>query len=143
MNLVHALNDTFLIRPVVSRRSALSGQGDPLAADKEGTQSAEVGEAQGVFVDPKTLASFPVAAAVVTTVTQVVVKITNGSTAWIALVVALVIGALIVAITMTDVGARPKTKLEWIITLVTAAINSLLLYAAVVGIQQISLHSST
>jgi hypothetical protein len=56
----------------------------------------------------------------------------------VALIVSLLVGALIVAITMTEPTARPKTVLAWIITTAVAVINPLLLYAGVIGIGKIT-----
>lgn len=102
-------------------------------------QAAEPkGAGQGVFVDAKSLASFPIAAAVVTTISQIAVKVLGGDLAWVALAVALAVGALIFAITMSDPGARPKSLLNWAIAVAIAIVNSLLLYAAVIGIDQLA-----
>jgi hypothetical protein len=134
VNLVHALNDTFLIRPVVIRRSAAAEEALAVEADTEN----EAQTTQGVFVDPKTLASFPIAASVVTTISQIVVRAMGGNMVIVALIVSLLIGALIVAITMSEPTARPRKLLEWVITIAIAVINSMLLYAAVVGVGQIT-----
>jgi|ERR1035437_3868412 sensor c-di-GMP phosphodiesterase-like protein len=131
MNLAHTLSDVFVIRPVVIR----GGMTQTLESVEAEVQP---GTAQGVFVDPKSLASFPIAAAVVTTISQIVVRVMKAEMIWVALIVSLLIGALIVAITMTDPNARPKSKLEWAISLAIAVINCLLLYAAVIGIDQLA-----
>jgi len=56
----------------------------------------------------------------------------------VALILSLLIGALIVAITMSEPSARPKNKREWTIPLGIVMINSLLRYAAVLGIGEIA-----
>ena len=95
------------------------------------------GPGRGAFVDPISLASFPVAAAVVSTLTQIAVRALGWTVNSVAFIVALLIGALIFLITMTDPQARPKTWKEWLIAASIAFINSMLLYAATVGINQL------
>ncbi len=121
MDAVHTINDVFLTHPVAVARN---------------TAAAET--AQGVFVDPKTLASFPIATAVVTAISQIIVRTVSGANmAWVALAVSFAIGGLIFAITMTEEKARPHGALAWTIAVGVAIVNSLLLYAAASGVGQI------
>jgi len=124
MGLSNSLADFFVLRSALVSTPTVS-QGGAV-------------ESQGIFVDPKSLASFPVAAAVVATLSQIAIKISGGQLASVALIVALVVGALIFAITMGEPTARPKTPLDWAIAVAIAIINSLLLYASVVGIKQLA-----
>lgn len=93
---------------------------------------------QGVFVDPKSLVSFPIATAVVSTIAQALIRLIHGHSAIIGLSVAVAVGGLIFAVTMSDSSARPQTKVGWAVAVSIAVINSLLLYAAMVGIGQLN-----
>jgi len=125
MTLVNSLSDFFIFRfPARTRDLA------PAATAAE--------EAQGVFVDPKSLASFPIAAAIATTLSKIAVRWWSGADIlWVALPVALLVGALIFAITISDASARPKKLLEWVIAIAIATVNALMLYATVIGIDQL------
>jgi hypothetical protein len=134
MSLIGTLNDVFIRPDVVRSRSEVV---DLEAADAVVAQPQEIAT-QGVFVDPKSLASFPIAAAVVTTLAKIAERMLQADPFWVALAVSFAVGALIVAITMTEPTARPKGRLQWTITIAIAVINSGLLFAAVVGIDQIA-----
>ena len=105
--------------------------------EAESQNTAPQTNSQGVFVDPKTLVSFPIATAVASTISQVLVGLSGEKSPLIGLVVALAIGGLIFAITMSDANARPTTRMGWAVASGIALINSLLLYAAMVGIGQL------
>jgi hypothetical protein len=120
------LSTAFVSPQLVSKDSRVS----PDAVEPE-TSS------QGVFVDPKTLLSFPIATAVTSSLSQVLANLTGIDLKTIGFIVALLVGGLIFAITMSDRSARPKTGMAWAVAIGIAAINSLLLYAAMVGINKI------
>jgi len=134
MQLVHAINDVFLSRPVAARRPAVSE-----AARTEKTQEDQSATYQGVFVDPKALASFPIAAGVVATISKIILAARPGANMlWVALAVSIAIGGLMIVITTADKPSRPQGAVRWVITIAVGLINSLLLCAAVIGVSQLT-----
>lgn len=100
-------------------------KGTPLAA--------AAGTAEGVFLSAKSLLSFPIASAVVTTLWKL------SSHYWkvgdiAVLIISLLVGALIFAISISDTSARPQGFLGWIIAIGIALINSLFLAASSLGL---------
>lgn len=89
----------------------------------------------GVFVAPQTLVTFPVASAAVTTVWQVLGRLTSwGKPEYVLLIIALVVGLLIYLATVSK-GTDLKQK---IIEIGVAIINSFTIAAAALGIGEIT-----
>jgi hypothetical protein len=95
--------------------------------------AAAAGSAEGVFLSAKSLLSFPIASGVVTMLWKLsshYLKV--GDIA--VLIISLLVGALIFAISISDSSARPQGFLGWVIAIGIALINSLFLAASSLGL---------
>jgi hypothetical protein len=91
-----------------------------------------------VFSAPQSLVAFPIATSLIATVTRAARTIgrMESDSPWVPLFAALLAGVVIFGLTMTDADSRPKTAAGWAIAACTAAINSLLLFVAALGIEK-------
>ena len=92
----------------------------------------------GIFTATQSVVAFPVSVSIVATIARA--SHTIGRTAFdsiaVPLVASLVVGALLVGVTMSDPRARPRDARGWGITVVVAIVNSLVLFAAALGIEK-------
>jgi hypothetical protein len=89
-----------------------------------------------VFITPQSLASFPVASALVTTLWALSTKMfpTWGASTAVLLVLSLVVGGIIFSISVSAPTSQPKDFKGWLVGGAIAVINSLLLAAAALGV---------
>ena len=94
--------------------------------------------AAGVFTSMQSIVAFPVSVSVVATIARG--SHTIGRTAFDAIAVplaaAFIVGALLVSLTMTDSRARPRGLRGWAVAVAIAIVNSLVLFAAALGIEK-------
>jgi hypothetical protein len=94
--------------------------------------------AAGVFTSMQSLVAFPLAVSVVATIARA--SHTIGRTPFDAITVplaaALTVGALLTAPTMTDARTRPRGLRAWVVAVAIALVNSLVLFAAALGIEK-------
>ena len=92
----------------------------------------------GVFTSTQSIVAFPVSVSVVATIARA--SHTIGRTAFDAIAVplaaAFIVGALLVGLTMTDPRVRPRSLRGWAVAVVVAIVNSLVLFAAALGIEK-------
>lgn len=92
-------------------------------------------EAVGAFVTPQSFVSFPVASGLVTLAWALCRQLFPwGSSTVVPAVIALLIGAVIFLVTVSEADARPKTLASWVVAVVVGLFNSLVLLAAALGI---------
>jgi hypothetical protein len=109
------------------------------AAERSPNSLSHDAEARaGVFTSPQSLVAFPVAVSIVVTISRASRTIgrTDFDSIAVPLTAALAVGAGIGAITLSDRRARPRTLGGWILALATALTNSLVLFAAALGIDK-------
>jgi len=100
-----------------------------------GGGDAGTGTEVPVFITPQSLASFPVASAVVTTLWALAAKMFPwGASTSVLLVLSLVVGGIIFAISVSSPSSQPKDFKAWLVAGAIAVINSLLLAAAALGV---------
>jgi hypothetical protein len=92
----------------------------------------------GVFTAPQSLVAFPLAISIVVTISRASRTIgrTDFDAIAVPLTAALAVGAGIGALTLSDPRARPRTLAGWSIALLTVLTNSLVLFAAALGIEK-------
>jgi hypothetical protein len=94
--------------------------------------------AAGVFTSTQSIVAFPVSVSVVATIARA--SHTIGRTAFdafaVPLAAAFIVGALLVGLTMTDSRARPQGLSGWAVAVAIAIVNSLVLFAAALGIEK-------
>jgi len=111
------------------------GRGDAVAAETPPAQSTSP------FLTPQSVASFPVASGIVYAISQGIAKLPVPAhvSPFIPLVVALLVGAIIYAITFDDKRVpRPSSPREWAISVGIALLNSLLLWTSAIGISTVT-----
>jgi hypothetical protein len=91
-----------------------------------------------VFTAPESLLAFPVATSVVATVARAARTIGGVESDSIAapMIAAVLVGAVIFGLTLCHHAARPRTPRDWAISAFVAAANSLVLFAAALGIEK-------
>lgn len=122
--------DAFNVRTSSAPKVLKRGEAKPASARETSDK-----DAKGVFITPQSLATFPVATAAVGIVWKVIetlVPAWKGALA-VPAVIALVLGALLFFISITDPDAK-RTPRDIVIGLVVAIINSCYLFASAVGI---------
>lgn len=88
---------------------------------------------EGVFLSSKSLMSFPVASGAVTIVWKLLQHFWKvGDVA--VLYIALIVGAVVFLIVVSDQNARPSGIIKWIVSVLIAVLNSLLLAASALGL---------
>lgn len=119
---------------VLQRRVAAPAAALPDAPDGNGGAGAAAdGDNPGVFVTPKTLATLAVAVSTAKILSAVGLRLgfprdlSDG-------VATTLVGVTLFLITIADPEAKPKETLGWTVALLVAAMNTAILYAAVVGI---------
>jgi len=105
-----------------------------------GGELAAPPERQGAFVTPQSLTTFAGASTAVTLLWQVAGLVHHG---WdkshaVALVCALLIGALLYFISESDPNRGPITTREYAIDAAVALINTLVLFTAAIGVTQVT-----
>lgn len=100
--------------------------------------AAEGPRAFALFTMPQSLATYAVAICVVATVTRAVRTILRPDAESLAvpLAASIVVGALISAAVASDPRTRPRGVLEWTMAAAVAAVNSLVLFVAAIGIDK-------
>jgi hypothetical protein len=91
---------------------------------------------EGVFVTPQSLTSFPAATAVASALwggLRTFEEVSFFESRWCGLIIALLFGAAIFLISVTD-PQRAASKRENSIQLFTAIVNSFMLYTAMLGV---------
>lgn len=91
-----------------------------------------------VFASPQALAAFPVGTSLVVSITRAVRTIvrTETDSPLVPLAAAAFVGLAIFGLSMTVAGARPRTVAGWAIAAGIAALDSLVLFAAALGIEK-------
>ena len=92
----------------------------------------------GIFTSTQSIVAFPVSVSIVVTIARA--SHTIGRTPFDAtgapLAAAFVVGALLVGLTMMDPRARPRGAWAWTAAVAIAIVNSLVLFAAALGIEK-------
>ena len=119
-----AFRDLFVARP---RRTHLKG---------EALAAAAPDGAVGVFITPKSLATFPGASAGVVVIWALAKRLapTWGASQWVPFIAAIAVGGVIFLSSVSDPDAAPKSTAQWIVAVAIGFLNSLLLAAAALGI---------
>lgn len=117
---------------VVSRPAAVPEARAELLA---GVTPTAAPQATGAFITPQSFVSFPVASMLVSLAWTLLRQLFPwGSSTAVPAVAALVIGGIIFLVTVAEGDARPKTLSGWIVAVVVALCNSMVLLAAALGI---------
>jgi len=121
---------------VMAVRHLFVARAQPAAAGVvRGLTAGDTGTDVPVFITPQSLASFPVASAVVTTLWALATKMFPwGASTTVLLVLSLVVGGIIFAISVSSPASQPKEVKGWLVAGAIAVINSLLLAAAALGV---------
>jgi len=98
--------------------------------------AAAQGEPTAVFITPKSLVTFPVASSAVTVVWLLIQQLFGnwGKSPWVPVGVALVLGFVIFAASVSDANVRPKSGAAWFVSIFVGGLNSLYLAASAIGI---------
>jgi hypothetical protein len=124
------ISDLFIIRPVPRLAGTRSG-----AARDAAVPAAALAPAAGVFLTPQALTSFPVASGIISALWALAKQqFSWGGAKWVPLALSLVIGFCIFLITTSDESAKPSSTRGWIVSLLVALINCLMLCASALGI---------
>jgi hypothetical protein len=117
--------DLFIVR--VSR---VPSKGEMIASGKTREEAA------GIFITPKSLSTFPTASFAVTLVWLLARKLFPvwGSSAWVPVVVSLLVGLIIFLETTSVKDAKPQNMRDWFVAISVASINSLYLAASALGL---------
>ena len=117
--------DLFVVRP---RRMAERG---PIQA-----AGAPSDQATAVFITPKSLMTFPVASSAVTFLWLLAQRLFQdwGKSPWVAVVIALVLGVVILIASTGDSEVRPKSRRDWTIAILVGLLNALYLAASAMGL---------
>jgi hypothetical protein len=96
---------------------------------------ADAEKAAPIFISAQSLTAFPVASLVTKLIWEVLKKLglPHVGSNLCALLIALIVGLILFLITIDDPNSRPKSFPQWLIALFVAFINSLFLFAAVIG----------
>jgi|ERR1700677_1165135 hypothetical protein len=108
---------------------------DKRTSAEKGTavSAAAPGASEGAFLSPKSLASFPIASGVVTMIWKLMQHFWNiGDVA--VLYISLLVGGFIFLIVVSGDSGRPQRMIDWIVSIVIALLNSLLLAASALGL---------
>jgi hypothetical protein len=91
-----------------------------------------------VFTAPESLVAFPIATSIVVTIARAARTIAGMDSESVAapLAGAFVLGSVITIISIIDTRSRPQTLREWLTALFVAATNSLVLFAAALGVEK-------
>lgn len=91
--------------------------------------------AQGAFITPQSFVTFPVASGLVTLAWALMRQLfTWGSSTMVPAVTALLIGAAIFLVSVSDPDARPKAPAGWLVAVLVGLANTMMLLAAALGI---------
>jgi hypothetical protein len=92
----------------------------------------------GVFTSPQALVVFPIATSLIATLARGARTIGHmeSDSTLVPLLTACAFGALIFITTVSDTRARPRRISGWLLALVIAAVNSLLLFVSALGIEK-------
>jgi hypothetical protein len=92
----------------------------------------------GVFITPQSVVAFPVATSVVVTAARAARTIgrMDIDSIVVPLVASFICGAAMFLITVREPRARPRGSMDWCRAIVIAASNSLMLFAAALGIDK-------
>jgi hypothetical protein len=92
-----------------------------------------------VFVTPQTFSSFPVMTLVISGCWASLKRLDSDLTSpWVAVVLSILAGTVILLISVSDPGSKPKSTSKWFIAIVIALFNSLMLAASVLGVLQMA-----
>jgi hypothetical protein len=96
------------------------------------------GSRTGIFTAPQSLVAFALGTSIVTTMSRAARTLgrVDAESTLVAFVTACALGAAIVAATVSDTEARPKSAAAWALSLLIAILNTLILYAAAIGIEK-------
>lgn len=91
-----------------------------------------------VFSAPQSLVAFPIATSLVATVARAARTIghAEADSPGVALCAAILAGAAIFGVTIMDADSRPRTIAGWAVAACVAAVNTLLLFVAALGIEK-------
>lgn len=87
-----------------------------------------------VFITPESLSSFSGAAVVVGILAEFLVRVFYFNRDVTVVVMSLIVGGVIFALSVEEPGSRPKTFVRWLVAVIIGILNSLLLAAAVEGV---------
>lgn len=88
---------------------------------------------------PQSLPTYAVAVCVVATISRATRAIfhVEGSSMTVPLAVSFLIGIAMLAIVVSDAQTRPRGLLDWLLTACVATVNSLVVFAAAIGIDKL------
>jgi hypothetical protein len=100
--------------------------------------AARVPAGAGVFTAPQSLVAFPLAISIVATIARAghTIGRTDFDSVGVPLAAAFAVGAGLAAVTVADPRARPRGTRAWVVAIVSAIVNSLVLFAAALGIEK-------
>jgi hypothetical protein len=118
----------FLRKLTIARQLPRKGQAIPTAA------GSEAGAA--VFLTPQSIVTFPVASVVVSVLWKLASAFwpIAGKSPWVPLIIAIVIGTIIFAISLSDNATKPQTGRQWFVAIGLGTVNSLFLAASALGL---------
>ena len=114
------------------------GQPPRAAADTHPERSVSVRSAAGVFTAPQSLVAFPLAVSIVATIARAghTIGRTEFDSIGVPLTAALTVGAGLAVVSMADPRTRPRGARAWFVAIAAALVNSLVLFAAALGIEK-------
>jgi hypothetical protein len=109
-----------------------------MAGGRSMTDHSRMEPAIGAFTAGQSVVVFPLAISIVVTVTRAsrTVVGTAFDSVFIPLAASIIVGCTLFVITVRDRRARPRTAAQWIRTATVAFLNSLVLFAAALGIEK-------
>jgi hypothetical protein len=95
--------------------------------------AAAPGSSEGVFLSAKSLMSFPIASGAVSIVWKLLQHFWGVGDV-VVLYISLIVGGVIFLIVISDDTGRPRRIADWIVSILIALLNSLLLAASALGL---------
>jgi hypothetical protein len=125
-------------------KSALISNYTPPAEKGEPGAVADAGKPAPVFISAQSLTAFPVSSLVTKLIWEILKRldVPHAGGNMCVLVIALIVGGVLFLITIDDANSRPKGGIQWLIALFIGLVNSLFLFAAVIGLS-VALPAST